>query len=109
MSIYREENKRGHFTKHVISPDLNINQKEENALMFEYFKNIDQHPFQKYNQAQKKTTDFERNYELLMTKDNNSLICQVLKLTMDKEFAYTTYICQNNDSTTFVSYKNLTC
>ena len=101
--LYREEKQRGCFTKYVISPDLNINTKEEEIFNYQYFKNIDKHPFQKYNHAQKKTTDFERNYEHLITSEDSTLICQILKLTMDKEFANTTYICQNSNSTTFVS------
>ena len=101
--VYREEKERGSFTKYVMSPDLNINSKEENLLNYKYFKNIDKYPFQKYNQAQKKTTDFERNYEQLISSSDSTLIRQILMLTMDKDFANTTYICQNNNSTTFVS------
>ena len=102
--LYREEKERGLFTKYVMSPDLNMNTKEEEIIKYEYFKNINKkHPFQKYNQAQKRTTDFERNYENLSRTDDGTLIRQILKLTMDKEFAHTTYICQNNNSTTFVS------
>ena len=102
--VYREEKQRGSFTKYVLSPDLNINTKQEDVINYQYFKNIDKHPFQKYNQAQKKTTDFERNYEqLISTSDDTTLIRQILMLTMDKDFANTTYICQNNNSTTFVS------
>ena len=102
--IYREENVRGSFTKYVISKDLNVQEKEDNVLNCQYYKNITKYPFKKYNQIQKKTTDFERNYELLMTKDYSTLISELLKLTMDKDYANTTYICQNSDSTTFVSY-----
>jgi hypothetical protein len=85
------------------SPDLNLNDKKEDILQCDYFKNINKHPFQEYNKTKKQTTDFERNYEQLMTNNNPSLISQLLKLTMDKDFANTTYLCQNNDSTTFVS------
>ena len=102
--IYREEKLRGSFTEYFISTDLNVNEKKEDVLHYQYFKEIDKYPFQKYNRVQKKTTDFERNYELLFKKENPDIICQLLKLTMDKDFANTTYICQNSDSTTFVSY-----
>ena len=102
--VYREEIIRGSFTKYILSSDLNLNEKSESLLKYDYYKNILKHPFQKYNRTQKKTTDFERNYELLMKKDNSILISELLKLTMDKDFANTTYICQNSDSTTFVSY-----
>ena len=101
--LYREEKQRGLFTKYVLSPDLNINTKEEDIINYKYFQNIEKQPFQKYNQSQKRTTDFERNYENLSRTDDGTLIHQILKLTMDKEFANTTYICQNNNSTTFVS------
>ena len=103
--MYREEKKRGSFAKYVLSPDLNINTRQEDAINYQYFKNIENHPFQKYNQAQKKTTDFERNYEQLIGMSDTTLIRQILLLTMDKDFANTTYICQNNNSTTFVSLK----
>ena len=78
--------------------------KENDVIDYKYFKDIDKHPFQKFNKAQKKTTDFETNYDRLISKDNISLIAQLLQLIMDKDFANTTYICQNSNSTTFVSY-----
>jgi hypothetical protein len=101
--VYREEKERGQFTKYAISTDLMTYEKEEKIISYQYYKNFEKYPFQKYNKAQKKTTDFERNYEQLMSKDDSTLICQILKLTMDKDFSNTTYICQNSDSTTFVS------
>ena len=105
INVYREEKKRGCFTNYVLSTDLEVNIKEDNVIEYEYYKNIDEHPFQKFNKSQKKTTDFERNYEQLISKETSTLIVKVLKLIMDKEFANTTYICQNSNSTTFVSGK----
>ena len=104
--IYREEIKRCHFSKYVISLDLDVNEKVENDLTFDYFKEIEKYPFQKFNKSKKQTTDFERNYEELMTSTAESSITKLLlRLMMDKKYANTTYICQGNDSTTFVSIK----
>ena len=104
--IYREDIKRGHFSKYIISPDLNLNEKIENNFIFDYFEKIEQYPFQKFNKSKKQTTDFERNYEKLMSpapREESSLMSLLLKLIMDKNYANTTYICQGNDSTSFVS------
>ena len=104
ISIYREELQRSHFTKHVLSNDLDVPVKEENVLVHEYFKEASKYGFQTYKKT-KNTSDFDRNYDHLhKSEDSVPLIQQVLRIVMDKKYANTTFICQDSDSTTFVSY-----
>ena len=108
--MYREDTERCSFSKHILSKDLNINIADKNILTYKYFKDIDKYPFQSYRKSKKQTRDFDTNYKHLMsTTEESSLICRFLKLIMDKDFANTTYICQGNDSTTFVSSKRNLC
>ena len=100
--IYHEEKFTGNFTKYELNwwneqPSIDIT---PNVLNFSYCKNeeiIIEAP------SKKKTEDFERNYATLKAKNCANLRDKMLQLILSNEWHDTTFICQDEDSLTYVS------
>jgi hypothetical protein len=95
--IYREEEKRGNFTKYLFSENfLDINDtKEVNSLYFEYF--LNEENFQ--NKLPPLTHDFKINLQHLMVKPQVNLIDKIIQFVLDLKWSNTTYVCQDVSST----------
>ena len=100
--IYHEEQFTGHFTKYEIN-SWNyepIVRRTPNMLSYPYCKE------EKINldlQKTKKTQDFERNYLTLKNKKCYILRDKILQLILSEEWHNTTFLCQDEDSLTYVS------
>jgi hypothetical protein len=97
-SIYREEGKRGNFTKYVFSANfLQIKEsKETNSFCFKYSLVNEEFDLTK----PKLTDDFKINLEALKKqRENNDLIDKIIQLVIDQDFCNTTYVSQDMHST----------
>ena len=102
----REETERGHFTKYILAPQLLLSkQKEEEFLVFDYFKC---------------DAKIDINYNFNMTKQKNCNLFQhlnpsdganedfgieILRFILDQNFSCTSYICEDTSSSQLVIFK----
>ena len=104
--FYREEKERGNFNKYIFfEKDLGNDIFEENYLNEKYFNpdwNIDI-SFKSGSKLSDKSTFFQ---QLESLKRESNLSAKVLCFTLNENFGYTTYICEDSSSTNLMILVN---
>ena len=106
--FYREEKERGNFNKYVFfENELGHDIFEENCLNQQYFQppwdiNV---AFKSCSKLSNKSTFFQK-LQSLKKEDTLNLTKKVLCFTLDENFGYTTYICEDSSSSNLMVLVN---
>ena len=109
--IYAEENIRGVFTKYELNNFENrpVLYKSENVFSYNYVLNsmsTDHLPKETSSRKKKVTQDFKTNFNSIQNENPSTLMDMLLQLISSANWRNTTFICQDENSLTYVSEVN---